>query len=208
MSEAESSLTRRDVLGAAAVTVAACMIPSTLYAAPDKIQATLIEHAITASRKTAENHDPPLANKPAPKIAILTCMDPRLNDLLEWLNIKPADADVIRNLGTAATTDVVRSLMFSIHVLGVRELMIIGHTGCGMEMFSEEEFENHLHKECGVWAVAPDKFHFYSDVNWTTQKQVMKLRSHPWIPAAVVIRGFVFDLATGELREVTPKDDR
>ena len=135
-------------------------------------------------------------------------MDPRLNDLLKWLDIKPADADVIRNVGTAATTDVVRSLMFSIHVLGVKEIMIVGHTGCGMEMFSEEAFGAHIHEKCGVWAVAPDKFHCYSDVDDATEKQVLKLRSHPWIPSSVVIRGFVFDLATGEMREVTPKDER
>jgi carbonic anhydrase len=167
---------------------------------------SFIDHTIAANRKNARHHDPSLANKPAPKIAILTCMDPRLNELLQWLDIKPADADVIRNVGTAATEDVVRSLMFSIHVLGVREIMIVGHTGCGMEMFSEEEFEKHLLKQCGVWAVAPDKFHFYTDVNQATQKQVLKLRSHPWIPSEVVIRGFVFDLSTGELREVTPKE--
>jgi carbonic anhydrase len=82
--------------------------------------------------------------------------------------------------------------------------MLVGHTGCGMEMFSEEEFENRLHAETGTWAVAPEKFHFYSDVNLATRKQVLKLRSHPWIPAKVAIRGFVFDLATGELMEVTP----
>src|SRR5580698_7725761 len=168
---------------------------------------SMIEHAIAANRKNAKQHDPALANKPAPKMAILTCMDPRLNDLLKWLDIKPADADVIRNVGTAVTTDVIRSLMFSIHVLGVQEIMVVGHTGCGMEMFSEEEFENRLHTQCGTLAVAPDKFHFYKDVNQATQKQVLKLRSHPWIPAKVVIRGFVFDLSTGELREVTPKDD-
>src|ERR1700722_16837043 len=169
---------------------------------------SMIDQAIAASRRTAERHDPSLANKPAPKVAILTCMDPRMNQLLKGLDIKPADADVIRNVGAAATSDVVRSLMFSIHVLGVPEVMVIGHTGCGMEMFSEEEFEKHLHTQCGVWAVAPDKFHFYSDVNWATQKQVLKLRSHPWIPSKVTIRGFVFDLATGELREVTPKGDK
>ena len=169
---------------------------------------SLIDHAIAANLKRAGHHDPSLANKPAPKIAILTCMDPRLNDLLKWLDIKPADADVIRNVGTAATVDVVRSLMFSIHVLGVREIMIVGHTGCGMEMFSEEDFEKHIHTQCGVWAVAPDKFHCYSDVNWATQKQVLKLRSHPWIPSKTVIRGFVFDLSTGALREETPKDTR
>ncbi|MGA7523609.1 MAG: carbonic anhydrase [Acidobacteriaceae bacterium] len=167
---------------------------------------SLIERAIAANRRNAVHHDPSLANKPAPKVAILTCMDPRLNDLLQWLDIKAADADVIRNVGTAATEDVVRSLMFSIHVLNVREVMIIGHTGCGMEMFSEEDFEKHLHKQCGVWAVAPDRFHCYTDVTETTQKQVLKLRSHPWIPSSVVIRGFVFDLSTGELKEVTPKD--
>jgi carbonic anhydrase len=73
---------------------------------------SLIDRAVTANRKRAEQHDPALANKPAPKVAILTCMDPRLNDLLKWLDIKPADADVIRNVGTAATEDVVRSRLF------------------------------------------------------------------------------------------------
>lgn len=165
---------------------------------------SLIERAIAANRKKTWDNDPRLTNKPAPKIAILTCMDPRLNELLQWLDIKPADADVIRNVGTAATEDVVRSLMFSIHVLGVREVMIVGHSGCGMELFSEEDFEKHLNTQTGVWAVAPEKFHCYSDVNGQTRKQVLKLRSHPWIPSSVVIRGFVFDLATGELREVTP----
>ena len=80
--------------------------------------------------------------------------------------------------------------------------MIIGHTGCGMKMFSKEEFENRLHSQCGVWAVAPDKFHFYPDVNRATQKQVLKRRSHPWIPSKLAIRGFVFDLAKRE-----PTDD-
>lgn len=167
---------------------------------------SLIDSAIAANRKNAPHHDPSLAQKPAPKIAILTCMDPRLNQLLEWLDIKPADADVIRNVGTAATADVVRSLMFSIHVLGVREIMVVGHTGCGMEIFSEEAFEDHIHKQTGVYAVAPDRFHCYKDVNQVTQKQVLKLRSHPWIPSDIVIRGFVFDLSSGKLSEVTPKE--
>lgn len=73
-------------------------------------------------------------------------------------------------------------------------------------LISEEDFEKHLHAQTGVWAVAPDKFHCYADVNGQTQKQVLKLRSHPWIPSNVVIRGFVFDLSMGELREVTPKE--
>lgn len=168
---------------------------------------SLIEHAIAANRSKAWHHNASLTNKPAPKVAILTCMDPRLNELLQWLDIKPADADVIRNVGTVVTVDVVRSLMFSIHVLGVREVMIVGHTGCGMELFSEEEFENRFHKQCGVWAVVPDKFHFYSDVDQATQKQISKLRSHPWIPHEVVIRGFVFDLSAGKLTEVAQKND-
>jgi carbonic anhydrase len=167
---------------------------------------SLIDSAIAASRARAGQHDPSLAQKPAPKIAILTCMDPRVNELLQWLGIKPADADVIRNVGTVASDDVVRSLMFSIHVLGVKEIMIVGHTGCGMELFSEDGFEKHLHEQCGVLAVSPDKFHFYTDVNAQTRKQVLKLKSHPWIPSNIVIRGFVVDLSTGALREVTPKE--
>jgi len=169
---------------------------------------SLIDRAVAANHERAGRHDPSLAQKPAPKIAILTCMDPRLNEMLEWFGIKPADADVIRNVGTAATDDVVRSLMFSIHVLGVREVMVVGHTGCGMTLFSEEGFEDHIHKQCGVWAVSPAKFYCYTDVDLTTEKQVLKLRSHPWIPSDVFIRGFVFDLETGEMKEVTPKENK
>jgi carbonic anhydrase len=164
---------------------------------------SLIEHAIASSLASAKKHDPSLADKPAPKIAIITCMDPRMNELLERLDIKPADADLIRNVGTVVTDDVVRSLMFSIHVLGVKEIMIVGHTGCGMEMFTDETFETHLHERTGVLAVGPEKFHFYIDVSDATSKQMLKLRSHPWVPPEIVIRGFVLNLATGELKEVT-----
>jgi carbonic anhydrase len=163
---------------------------------------SLIDHAVTASQASARHHDPALANKPAPGVAIITCMDPRMNGLLERFGLKDADADVIRNVGTVVTDDVVRSLMFSIHVLGVKEIMIVGHTGCGMEMFTDETFENHLHKQTGVLVVAPAKFHFYTDVNEATKKQMLKLRTHPWIPADIVIRGFVLNLANGDLKEV------
>jgi carbonic anhydrase len=165
----------------------------------------LIEHAIIASQASEKTHDRSLAGKPAPKVAILTCMDPRMNGLLERFDIKPADADVIRNVGTVAGEDVVRSLMFSIYVLGVKEIMIVGHTGCGMQMFTEEAFEDLLYKKTGALAAAPAKFHFYTDVNEATKKQILKLRSHPWVPSEVVIRGFVLDLATGKLEEVVPE---
>jgi carbonic anhydrase len=164
---------------------------------------SLIEHAIVSSQASAKHHDPSLADKPAPKVAIITCMDPRMNGLLERFDIKPADADLIRNVGTVVTDDVVRSLMFSIHVLGVKEVMIVGHTGCGSEMFTDESFEKHLYECTGVLAVEPAKFHFYTDVNDATRKQMLKLRSHPWVPSEIAIRGFVLNLATGELKEVS-----
>jgi carbonic anhydrase len=163
---------------------------------------SLIDHAVTSSLASAQHHDASLAGKPAPKVAIITCMDPRMNGLLERFDIKAADADVIRNVGTVVTDDVVRSLMFSIHVLGVKEIMIVGHTGCGMEMFTDETFEQHLHQQTGTLAVEPAKFHFYTDVNEATKKQMLKLRSHPWVPADIAIRGFVLNLANGELKEV------
>jgi carbonic anhydrase len=171
-----------------------------------RFEMSLIEHAIVASQASAKKHDPSLAGKPAPTVAIITCMDPRMNELLERLDIKPAEADFIRNVGTVVTDDVVRSLMFSIHVLGVKEIMIVGHTGCGMEMFTDGTFETHLHKITGVLAVEPAKFHFYTDVNDATSKQILKLRSHPWIPSDIVIRGFVLNLATGELKEVSAQE--
>ncbi|RFU46465.1 carbonic anhydrase [Paraburkholderia sp. DHOC27] len=164
---------------------------------------SLIEHAIASSQASEKNHDPSLAGKPAPKVAIITCMDPRMNQLLERLDIKPADADLIRNVGTVVTEDVVRSLMFSIHVLGVTEIMIVGHTGCGMEMFTDLSFEKHLQERTGKLAVTPAVFHFYTDVNDATRKQMLKLRTHPWVPANITIRGFVLNLATGKLTEVS-----
>ena len=121
---------------------------------------------------------------------------------------KAADADLIRNVGTVVNEDTVRSLMFSIHVLGVKEIMIVGHTTCGMELFKEEEFEDLLYKNTGFLASGPGKFYFYTDVNETTKKQVLKLRSHPWVPSDIVIRGFVLDLATGKLEEVTSEASR
>jgi carbonic anhydrase len=163
---------------------------------------SLIEHAIASSQASAKHHDASLAGKPAPKVAIITCMDPRMNGLLERFDIKPPDADVIRNVGTVVTEDVVRSLMFSIHVLGVTEIMIVGHTGCGMEMFTDAKFETHLHERTGSLAVTPAAFHFYTDVNEATKKQILKLRSHPWIPSDIVIRGFILNLANGDLKEV------
>ena len=66
----------------------------------------------------------------------------------------------------------------------------------------------HIHKQCGVYAVSPSKFYCYSDVDFTTRKQVLKLRSHPWIPSDVIIRAFVFDLETGGMKEVTPNEDK
>jgi carbonic anhydrase len=168
---------------------------------------SLIEHAIVSSQASAKHHDPSLADKPAPKVAIITCMDPRMNGLLERFDIKPADADLIRNVGTVVTDDVVRSLMFSIHVLGVKDVMIVGHTGCGSEMFTDDSFEKHLHERTGVLAVEPAKFHFYTDVNVATRKQMLKLRSHPWVPSEITIRGFVLNLATGELTEVPVEGD-
>jgi carbonic anhydrase len=167
------------------------------------MQMTLIDHAIVSSQESAKHHDKSLADKPAPKVAIITCMDPRMNGLLERFDIKPADADVIRNVGTVVTDDVVRSLMFSIHVLGVKEIMIVGHTGCGSEMFTDASFEKHLHERTGVLAVDPAAFHFYTDVNEATRKQMQKLRSHPWVPADITIRGFVLNLGDGALTEVT-----
>ncbi len=142
-----------------------------------------------------------LAAPPKRKLAVLACMDARLaiNDIL---GLKAGDAHVIRNAGGIATEDAVRSLVISHYLLGTEEFMIINHTGCGMLTFKDEELRERLERETGVPAIGPAAFHSFPDVRQNVTKQVAALRAHPWIPRAVAIRGFVYDVTDGRLKEV------
>jgi carbonic anhydrase len=142
-----------------------------------------------------------LAMPPAKKLAVLACMDARLH-VEEMLGLKAGEAHIIRNAGGIATADAVRSLIISHYLLGTQEFMVINHTDCGMLTFKDHDLMDRLRRETGTMAVGPSVFHSFTSLDQNVKDQVMKLRSHPWIPQGIAVRGFVYDVKSGKLREV------
>ena len=164
----------------------------------------IIDDALKANATIANGFDADRGKPPAPKIAILTCADPRLSSIEQMLGLAEADVDMIRNFGTVIDDDAVRSLLLSTRLLGTREIMIINHTDCGMLKFTDGEFEEQLRKETGQAPIAPARFYSFTDATENTKEQIQKARSHPWISPEVPVRGFVYDVRTGRLSEVFP----
>jgi carbonic anhydrase len=169
---------------------------------------TIIESALKANREYAKTHDRKLAQPPAPKIAVLTCMDPRLSNLPGILGLPHADIDVIRTGGPALTEDVLGELVVSTRVLGSKEIMLLNHTGCGFTTFTDEELNAKLATSTGDASPAPMRFFSYKDPEQQTRQQIKKVRSHPWIAKEIPVRGFVFDMETGLLSEVEAAPER
>jgi carbonic anhydrase len=138
---------------------------------------------------------------PALKLAVVTCKDARI--MVEpMLGLKPGDAHIIRNAGGIVLPDVIRSLLVSHYMFGTQEIMIINHTGCGLMEFTDTELFTKMRQATGTSAAGPEAIHTFTDLDENVRKQVEKVRSHPWIPEHVVVRGFVCDIDTGRLREV------
>src|SRR5271154_2519748 len=163
---------------------------------------SLIDKALEANRHYAKKYDPSLGKPPAPKIAVVTCMDPRLSDLTGILGLPQADIDVIRTGGPAVTEDVLGELVVSTRMLGSREIMLLNHTGCGFTTFTDDELNAKLPALTGDASPAPMRFFSYKDPEQNTREQIKKVRSHPWISKDVPVRGFIFDVDTGKLREI------
>ncbi len=142
-----------------------------------------------------------LPNPPARKLAVVACMDARLT-VEQMLGLKTGDAHIIRNAGAVVTDDVLRSLLISHYMLGTEEFMIIGHTNCGMLTFKDEELQSKLRQIRGTSALAPVHFHTFSNLEESIHTQIQKVKSHPWMPPHVPVRGFVYDVRTGMLSEV------
>lgn len=138
---------------------------------------------------------------PARKLAILACMDARLT-VEQMLGLKTGDAHIIRNAGGIATEDALRSLLISHYLLGTQEFLIINHIDCGMRAFKDDELVARLQNQSGTASVAPARFHAFTNVEENVRQQVQKLRSHPWVPKEIPIRGFVYDEKIGKLKEV------
>src|SRR5277367_5316174 len=163
---------------------------------------SLIDKAVAANRDYAKNYYPALGKRPAPKIAVVTCMDPRLSDLPGILGLPQADLDVIRTGGPAVTEDVLGELVVSTRVLGTTEILLLNHTGCGFTTFTDEELNAKLASSTGDASPAPMRFFSYKDPDENTREQIKKVASHPWIAKDILVRGFVFDVETGLLQEV------
>src|SRR3954449_11083202 len=166
---------------------------------------SIIDEALSANAAIIGDYDAARGKPPAPQIAIVTCADPRLTDIVRMLGLADADVDMIRNVGTVIDDDAVRSLIVSTRVLGTREIMIINHNDCGMSKFADSELEDRLRDSTGMAPIAPASFYSFTDVEQNTREQVQKARSHPWISPDVPVRGFVYDVNTGRLTEVFPE---
>jgi carbonic anhydrase len=162
----------------------------------------LLAHALghPARRRAAGLPAVPTA-RPRLGVAVVACMDARIY-VEALLGLAEGDAHVLRNAGGVVTTDVVRSLAVSQHVLGTTEIILIHHTGCGLEQVTDDTFLDQLERKTGVrpeWAV-----HSFVDVENDVRKSIRILRSSPFLRSTTSIRGFVYQVETGALPEVLP----
>jgi carbonic anhydrase len=151
-----------------------------------------------AYAETFDRGDLPLP--PARGVAVVACMDARL-DVHKILGLGEGDAHVIRNAGGVITDDEIRSLTISQRLLGTREIILMHHTDCGMLSFSDEELRAEIHAEVGI------KPHFsmepFSDLEEDVRQSLARIQHSPFIPHKESVRGFVYEVETGRLREVT-----
>jgi carbonic anhydrase len=139
-----------------------------------------------------------LTAAPLSGLAVLACMDARL-DVEEALGLRTGDAHIIRNAGGLATDDAIRSLIVSQQLLGTNEVLVIGHTGCGLLGADEAELRNRLEKQTGNRLKV--EFGSFVDLDDCVRAQVERLRTHPWI-RRVPVHGLVFEVESGRLYEI------
>ena len=141
----------------------------------------------------------PLPLPPARHVAVVACMDARLN-VYAILGLQEGEAHVIRNAGGVITEDEVRSLAISQRLLGTEEIILIHHTDCGMVTFTDDGFKQSILEDTGIrpdWAAEA-----FPDVDDDVRQSIARIRANPFIPKKDSVRGFVFDVATGKLDEV------
>ena len=151
-----------------------------------------------AYAESFEKGDLPLL--PAKGVAIVACMDARL-DVHKILGLEEGDAHVIRNAGGVITDDEIRSLAISQRLLGTNEIVLIHHTDCGMLTFSDDELKQQIQEDVGI------KPHFsmesFSDLEEDVRQSIARIKASPFVPNKDSVRGFVYEVETGRLREVS-----
>jgi carbonic anhydrase len=137
---------------------------------------------------------------PGRKTAVVACMDARLN-VYGALGLKEGDAHVIRNAGGVVTDDAIRSLAISQRLLGTEEIILIHHTDCGMLTFHDDDFKASIEQDTGIrppWAAEA-----FGDLDGDVKQSIARIKASPFIPNKTSVRGFVYEVETGKLREVS-----
>jgi carbonic anhydrase len=165
----------------------------------DAIDELLTRHeaGLATSTAHAESIDTP---RPRLRIAVLTCMDARIK-LFDVLGLKHGDAHILRNAGGLATDDAMRSLLLSQHGLGTQEVMVIQHTDCGLQGLHDADLAGRIEDATGH--PVPFAFGGFDDVDASVRASLTQLRAAPWLVRRDAVRGFVYDVATSKLREVS-----
>jgi|SRR5579875_3710119 carbonic anhydrase len=164
---------------------------------------SVTDELLANNARYAQAFTGPLPLPPARHLAVVACMDARLN-VFAILGLREGDAHVIRNAGGVVTDDEIRSLAISQRLLGTREIILIHHTDCGMLTFADDEFKRAIQDDTGIkpsWAAEA-----FTDLGEDVRQSVARVKASPFIPHTDSVRGFVFDVATGKLAEVNGKE--
>jgi carbonic anhydrase len=160
---------------------------------------TVTDDLLANNAEYAASFSGPLPMPPAKGVAVLACMDARL-DVNRLLGLHEGDAHVIRNAGGVVTDDAIRSLTISQRLLGTTEIVLVHHTDCGMLTFTDDAFKADIHSDTGIkphWSAEA-----FSDLETDLRQSIARIKTSPFVPNKDSVRGFVFDVATGKLTEV------
>jgi len=161
---------------------------------------TVTDEYLANNEAYARTFTGPLPLPPSRHVAVVACMDARM-DVYRILGLNEGEAHVIRNAGGVVTDDEIRSLAISQRLLGTREIILIHHTDCGMLTFTDDVFKSDIQKETGIkpeWAAEA-----FPDVEEDVRQSLRRVENSPFVTQHISLRGFVFDVATGKLSEVT-----
>jgi carbonic anhydrase len=165
-----------------------------------KVAASVIDRLLLHNSAAPPSDTDALGPRPRLRLAIVACMDARL-DLFARLGLRHGDSHILRNAGGVVTDDVIRSLAVSQRALGTTAVMLIHHTDCGLERLTDEEFHEDLARDAGV---APDfALQAFTDASDDIRRSIERIVSSPFLPHRTEVRGFVYDVKTGLLREVS-----
>lgn len=162
---------------------------------------TVTDEYLANNAAYASTFKGPLPLPPSKHVAVVACMDARL-DVYRILGLAEGEAHVIRNAGGVITDDEIRSLAISQRLLGTKEIILIHHTDCGMLTFTDDDFKKSLQQETGIkpaWAAEA-----FPDPDDDVRQSIRRIEASPFVTKHESLRGFVFDVATGKLNEVVP----